>query len=293
MLIAAHPTESQTIFVTTNGGIYTSRDSGLTWQRVAEEFFSYSKLLPGISHLHGIAFDPKDSERMYVGGGGDQYSPSGVGISMSEDGGKNWKQANVGFETDVHVSKIVVNKNNSSIIYATTQGATNFQEKTGNGYGVFKSTDYGQSWKKINSGLETVETNTLALDPNDSNVLYLGTDDDGIYKSTDGGTSWIKLTIAGLPQKYGVGDIVIEPHDSNIVYAATVDYFRLFVDRGLLGDYGIYISKDGGKSWKQFNEGLDHKGAFALELDDEKGILYVGTRGGGIYWRDVNNSNSR
>ncbi len=287
MLIAAHPTEPQTVFVTTNGGIYTSRDSGLTWQRVAEEFFSYSELLPGISHLHGIAFDPKDPKRIYVGGGGDQYSPSGVGISISEDGGKNWKQANVGFETDVHVSKIVADKNNPSIIYATTQGATNFQEKTGSGYGVFKSTVYGQSWKKVNSGLETVETNTLALDPNDSNVLYLGTDDDGIYKSTDGGTSWTKLTIAGLPQKYGVGDIIIEPRDSNIVYAATVDYFRLFVDRGLLGDYGVYVSKDGGKSWKPFNEGLNHKGAFAIELDDEKSILYVGTRGGGIYWRKV------
>ncbi len=287
MLIAAHPIEPQTVFVTTNGGVYVSLDSGLTWERVAKEFFSDSELLPGISHFHGISFDPKDPKHIYVGGGGDQYSPNGAGISISEDGGKNWKQANTGFEIDVHVSKIVADKNNPSIIYATTQGATNFQEKTGNGYGVFKSTDYGQSWKKINSGLETVETNTIALDPNDSNVIYLGTDDDGIYKSTDGGASWKKLTIAELPQKYGVGDIVIDPSDSNIVYAATVDYFRLFVDRGLLGDYGVYISKDAGKTWKQFNEGLKHKGAFALELDKEKSILYVGTRGGGIYWRKV------
>ena len=287
MLIATHPTESKTVFVTTNGGVYVSLNSGLTWERVAKEFFKDSKLLPGISHFHGIAFDPKDSNRIYVGGGGDQYSPSGVGISISEDGGKSWKPANVGFETDVHVSKIVVDKNNSSIVYATTQGATNFAEKTGDGYGVFKSKDYGKSWKKINSGLETVETNTLALDPNNQQILYLGTDDNGIYKTTDGGTSWTKLTIAGLPQKYGVGDIVIDPRDSINVYAATVDYFRLFMDRGLLGDHGVYFSKDGGKTWKPFNEGLKHIGTFALEIDPEKGILYVGTRGGGIYWRKV------
>ncbi|MBS3116960.1 hypothetical protein J4421_05180, partial [Candidatus Woesearchaeota archaeon] len=135
--------------------------------------------------------------------------------------------------------------------------------------------------------LETAEINTIALDPNDSNIIYLGTDDDGIYKSADSGTSWTKLTIAGLPQKYGVGDIVIDLRDSNIIFAATVDYFRLFADRGLLGDYGVYISKDGGKTWKPFNEGLNHKGAFALEMDVEQGILYVGTRGGGIYWRKV------
>jgi len=287
MLIATHPTEPKTVFVTTNGGVYISLDGGLTWEHVAKEFFKDSELLPGIAHFHGIAFDPKDPNRIYVGGGGDQYSPNGVGISISEDGGKSWKQANVGFEINVHVSKIVVDKNNPSIIYATTQGPTNFAEKTGSGYGVFKSTDYGNSWKKINSGLETIETNTIALDPNNPNTIYLGTDDDGIYKSTDGGTSWIKLTILGLPQKYGVGDIVVDPRDSNSVYAATVDYFRLFADRGLLGDYGVYFSKDGGKTWKPFNEGLNHQGAFALEMDVEQGILYVGTRGGGIYWRKV------
>ena len=287
MLIAAHPTDPKTIFVTTNGGVYISFDSGLTWERVAKEFFKDSGLLPGIAHFHGIAFDSKNPNRIYVGGGGDQYSPNGVGISISEDGGKSWKQANVGFEINVHVSKIVVDKKNPSIIYATTQGPTNFNEKTGTGYGVFKSTDYGNSWKKMNSGLETVETNTIALDPNDSNILYLGTDDDGIYKSNDGGVSWKKLHISQLPKNYGVGDIVVDPRNSNVVYVATVDYFRLVSARGFVGDHGIYVSSDGGTSWQPFNEGLNHVGAFALEIDAEKDILYVGTRGGGIYWRKV------
>ena len=284
MLIAAHPTDPKTIFVTTNGGVYASLDSGLTWERVAKEFFSDSKLLPGISHFHGIAFDPKDPKRIYVGGGGDQYSPSGVGISISEDGGKNWKQANVGFEVDVHVSKIVVDKNNPSTIYTTTQGVTNFAEKTGNGHGVFKSTDYGNTWKEVNTGLGTVETNTIVLDPADSDVLYLGTDDDGIYKSSDGGALWNKLQISQLPEKYGVGDIVVDQRNGNI-YVATVDYFRLFTARGSVGDHGVYVSKDNGKSWQPFNKGLNHAGAFALEIDGD--ILYVGTRGGGIYWRKV------
>ena len=287
MLIAAHPTEPKTIFITTNGGVYNSLDGGLTWERVAREFFKNSEILPGISHFHGIAFDPEDPNRIYVGGGGDQYSPKGAGISISEDGGKSWKQTNVGFEIDVHVSKIVVDKKNPAIIYATTQGPTNFNEKTGTGYGVFRSMDYGSAWKKINSGLETVETNTIALDPNDSNILYLGTDDDGIYKSSDGGASWKKLFISQLSKNYGVGDIVVDPRNSNIVYVATVDYFRLFTARGLVGDHGIYISNDGGISWQPFNESLEHAGTFSLELDAENGILYAGTRGGGVYWRTI------
>lgn len=289
MLMAKHPAKSKTIFLTTNGGVYVSHDGAKNWETVAPKFFfGKSGILPGVAHFHGIAIDPKEPKRMYVGGGGDQYSPDGAGMSISEDGGKTWKEINNGFETDVHVSKIVIDKKNPSIIYATTQGATEFSSKTGNGHGIFKSTNYGQKWTKINSGLETVEHNTFSIDPNNSQVLYVGTDDNGIYKSIDGGVSWQPLSIPKLPKNYGVGDIVINPKDSNSIYVATVDYFRLSFDRGFVGDHGVYASKDGGKTWNDYNQGLEHKGAFSLELDEQKEILYVGTRGGGIYWRKIN-----
>ena len=289
MLIASHPTDEKKLFVTTNGGIYASYDGALTWVRIGKEFFGESEFWKDISHFHGIAFDPQNPEQIYIGGGGDQYTPKGAGIIISSDGGKTWRESNEGFVTDVHVSKIVVDKKNPAIVYATTQGATNFQDKTGNGSGVFKSTDYGSTWKKINSGLGTVETNTFAIAPNNNDVLYLGTDNDGAYQSNDGGASWKKMLIpvSDLPETYGVGDIVIDSRN-NKIYVATVDYFRLFIDRGLIGDYGIYVSEDGGKTWSAFNDGLQHNGVYALELDEEKGILYAGTRGGGVYWRDVN-----
>ncbi len=287
MLIAPHPMDEKMIFVTTNGGIYASYDGGLTWKRIGREFFGESEFWKDISHFHGIAFDPQNHQQIYIGGGGDQYTPKGAGIIISSDGGKTWKESNEGFVADVHVSKIVIDKKNPAIVYATTQGATNFQEKTGSGQGIFKSTDYGNTWKKINNGLETVETNTLAIDPNDSDVLYLGTDNNGLYKSIDGGNSWEKIAIAELSEEYGIGDIVVDPRNSNKIYVATVDYFRLFMDRGLIGDHGIYMSVDGGKTWNAFNDGLKHEGVYSLELDVEKGILYAGTRGGGVYWRDV------
>ena len=148
MLIAAHPTDEQTLFATTNGGIYASDDGAQTWNRIGKEFFGESEFWQDISHFHGIAFDPTNPQRIYIGGGGDQYTPKGAGIIISADGGKTWSESNEGFATDVHVSKIVVDKKNPAIVYATTQGATNFQEKTGSGYGIFKSTDYGGTWKK-------------------------------------------------------------------------------------------------------------------------------------------------
>ncbi len=286
MVIATHPTDPDTIFVTTNGGIYASSDGALTWERIGKSFFGESEFWKDISHFHGIAFDPQDPKRIYIGGGGDQYTPKGAGIIISRDGGKTWKESNSGFATDVHVSKIVVSKKNPAVVYATTQGATEFQEKTGLGQGIFRSSDYGDTWQQVNGNLPTSEINTLAIDPNNGDVLYVGTDDSGLFKSIDGGSMWKALVIPGLPESYGVGDIIVDPNDSNRVFVGIVDYFRLSFSRGLLGDYGVYVSNDAGKTWKDFNQGLNHKGSYALELD-ENSILYVGTRRGGVYWREV------
>lgn len=288
MLIAKHPTEPRTIFLTTNGGVYVSRDGAKTWQVAAPEyFFGQPGILPGVAHFHGIAFDPQNPKRIYVGGGGDQYSPEGTGISISEDGGRTWTAANNGFMTDVHVSKIIVDQKNPAIVYATTQGATDFHTKTGGGQGIYKSTDYGRNWTKINHGLQTAEINTIAIDPTNSSSLYAGTDDDGVYKSLDGGVSWQRLDIVGPPAKYGVGDIAINPKKPSQVFVATVDYFRLFQSRGLVGDHGVYVSNDGGATWTDYNQGLKHQGAFSLEIDKTNDVIYVGTRGGGVYWREL------
>ena len=149
---------------------------------------------------------------------------------------------------------------------------------------MFKSTDRGNNWTQINNGLDSLETNVLVVDPNDSETLYLGTDDDGVYKSTDGGESWKKLNVSSIPKSFGVGDIIVDPQNSNNIYIGTVDYFRLSESRGVLGDFGVYKSTDGGTTWEEFNSGLKHLGVFSLELSEENRILYAGTRAGGVYW---------
>ena len=68
------------------------------------------------------------------------------------------------------------------------------------------------------------------------------------------------------------------------VYKRQVDYFRLSESRGVLGDFGVYKSSDGGTTWEEFNSGLNHLGVFSLELSEENRILYAGTRAGGVYW---------
>ena len=281
MQLATHPEDADTLFTTTNGGVYKSTNAGKSWELIGGSDLCDDEDAGGNCHYHGIVVEKEAPFKVLVGSGGDQYAKEGVGLTGSEDNGESWRNSDDGFVRDVHVSKLIIDPNNSNVFYATTQGETEYTDKVGDGAGVFKSTDRGNNWTQINNGLNSLETNVLAVDPNDSDVLYLGTDDDGIYKSINGGENWKKLIPTA---SFGVGDIIVDPQNSNNVYMGTVDYFRLSESRGVLGDFGVYKSTDGGTTWEEFNSGLNHLGVFSLELSEENRILYAGTRAGGVYW---------
>ena len=281
MQLATHPEDADTLFTTTNGGVYKSTNAGKSWELIGGSDLCDDEDAGGNCHYHGIVVEKEAPFKVLVGSGGDQYAKEGVGLTGSEDNGESWRNSDDGFVRDVHVSKLVIDPNNNNVFYATTQGETEYTDKVGDGAGVFKSTDRGNNWTQINNGLNSLETNVLAVDPNDSDVLYLGTDDDGIYKSINGGENWKKLIPTA---SFGVGDIIVDPQDSNNIYMGTVDYFRLSESRGVLGDFGVYKSTDGGTTWEEFNSGLNHLGVFSLELSEENRILYAGTRAGGVYW---------
>ena len=281
MQLATHPEDADTLFTTTNGGVYKSTNAAESWELIGGSDLCDDEDAGGNCHYHGIVVEKEAPFKVLVGSGGDQYAKEGVGLTGSEDNGESWRNSDDGFVRDVHVSKLVIDPNNNNVFYATTQGETEYTDKVGDGAGVFKSTDRGNNWTQINNGLNSLETNVLAVDPNDSDVLYLGTDDDGIYKSINGGENWEKLIPSA---SFGVGDIVVDPQNSDNVYMGTVDYFRLSESRGVLGDFGVYKSTDGGTTWEEFNSGLNHLGVFSLELSEENRILYAGTRAGGVYW---------
>ncbi|HTQ10943.1 MAG TPA: hypothetical protein VMI31_12785, partial [Fimbriimonadaceae bacterium] len=128
---------------------------------------------------------------------------------------------------------IVVNPTNTSIMYQAACGG-----------GVWKTTDGGATWNPVSDEFASLAMGCLAMDPNNSNILYAGTGEGyfngdalsgvGIYKTTDGGATWTLLSATT-----GFGDtnkIVIDPANSNILLAATA--------------YGgIQRSTDGGQTW--------------------------------------------
>ncbi len=117
--------------------------------------------------------------------------------------------------------------------------------------GVFKSIDKGNTWVSIFDDQAALSCGDLAIDPNDTQLLYAGTGEangghnnfpgGGVYKSTDGGASW---ALKGLEATAAIGRVAVDPSNSSRVFVAAVgSYFAPAPERGL------YLSEDAGETW--------------------------------------------
>ncbi|MBT8209510.1 MAG: hypothetical protein KJP14_03195, partial [Eudoraea sp.] len=137
------------------------------------------------------------------------------------------------------------------------------------GGGVWKTTDYGTSWKNISDGFfKTPSIGAIAVAQNDPNILYVGTGSDGLrsnviegkgmYKSIDAGENWMEI---GLEKVGQIGGVRIHPQDHNTVYVAAIG--RAFQSNP---ERGVYKTSDGGKSWQQVLFISDKTGVSDVEL---------------------------
>jgi photosystem II stability/assembly factor-like uncharacterized protein len=143
---------------------------------------------------------------------------------------------------------------------------------------VWKTTNNGTTWQPIFDDYGSFSMGGLAIDPNNPNVLWLGTGEnasqrsagygDGVYKSLDGGHSW---THVGLPNSEHIGKILIDPRDSDVVYVAA---------QGPLwapgGDRGLYKTIDGGATWERVLEISENTGVTDIAFDPrDPDIIYA------------------
>ncbi len=137
------------------------------------------------------------------------------------------------------------------------------------GGGVWKTEDYGQSWKNISDGyFDTPSIGAINVSSTNPNLIYVGTGSDGlrsnvisgkgIYKSMDAGKTW---EFSGLPNAGQIGAVEIHPTNEEIVFAAVIgNAFKSNDERG------IYRTKDGGENWEQVYAISDTTGFVDLEF---------------------------
>ena len=157
------------------------------------------------------------------------------------------------------IGAVAIDRSNPDVIWVGT-GEGNPRNSTSIGGGLYRSNDGGRNWQLMGlAGSERI--NRIALHPHDPDVVYvaaLGTlwgdnEERGIYKTTDGGATWQRILY--VDNRTGGTDVKIDPFNPEKIYASMWEHRRWpwFFKSGGPGS-GMYISWDGGATWKQKTE---------------------------------------
>ncbi|HUN85890.1 MAG TPA: hypothetical protein VMU48_16045 [Terracidiphilus sp.] len=255
--IAVAPSDANVVYVASGEGLhrpdlsvgdgmYRSDDAGKTWKHLG---------LRDGEQIPALAVDPHDPNRVFAAVLGHPYGPNEErGIYRSADGGQTWKKV-LYKDANTGGSDVAIDPQNPDVVYAALWQSRLGPWEDGNQYdgtngGLFKSTDGGDTWKKLTKGLpdDLVQIN-IAIAASDPNRLYatLSTTHEGayatgvglgVYRSDDAGESWYKATDDPRPaMKIGGGDLpipAVDPKNPDVVYSASIVTMR---------------SMDGGKTW--------------------------------------------
>jgi photosystem II stability/assembly factor-like uncharacterized protein len=183
-----------------------------------------------------------------------------------------WKTENNGqtfeplFENEpvFSIGDVAVAPSNPDILWLGT-GEANNSRSTYWGNGVYKSVDAGKTWR--NMGLkESHHIGRILVNPSNPDTVYVAAlghlysdnAERGVYKTTDGGVLWTKvLDVAADGRTIGVVDLVMDPSDPEILYAASYDRLRKPWTYQIGGPgSGIHKSTDGGRTWAKLANGL-------------------------------------
>jgi len=193
------------------------------------------------------------------------------GVYKSTDGGASWNPTGPGLNPSAVVYALAVDPTNPNIVFAGTRGDANNVTSDCSGLdsggsnvydyggGVYRSTDGGATWKKVDEGLGCGYIYGLAIDPSNPKLIYVATHQRGVMRSTDGGDHFSYQT-SGLSD-LSTRSIVIDPKDSNTLYVAT--WHRGSVYKG--------TNSPGLITWNTANVGLGDLHVIKLAVDKTQG----------------------
>lgn len=255
-------------------GVYMSKDSGKNWTHMG---------LSETMHISKIFLHPKNKNVIFVGALGHLWGANEErGLYKSEDGGKSWDK--IFYVNDkTGVIDLDVDPSNPDIMYMATWERFRWPYRWasgGPGSGLYKSTDGGDTWKKIQNGFPKGDIGRIGIDiqrSNPKNLVALieasvpGEKEGereatgGFYISKDGGASWTKQS-DNNPRPFYFSLPKIDPVDANRVYVNGVS---------------MTYSDDAGKTWKEIAESI-HSDHHAMWINPNNPNHIIGGNDGGV-----------
>lgn len=182
------------------------------------------------------------------------------GVWKTVNSGTTWQPV-FDSQGSYSIGCVALDPNNHHVVWVGT-GENNNQRSVAYGDGVYKSVDGGQNWENV--GLKNSEhIGKIMIDPANSDIVYVAAygplwsagGDRGVYKTTDGGKTW--SAVLQISEHTGISDLVMDPRDSNTLYAAAHQRRRhvfTYISGG--PESAIYKSTDGGATWSKKTKGL-------------------------------------
>jgi photosystem II stability/assembly factor-like uncharacterized protein len=280
-------------------GIYKSIDGGKSWQHMG---------LKNSQHIGRIIIHPKNSDIVWVASLGPLYSENEErGVYKTTNGGKTWKRVLEVTNSGKHIGivDLAIDPSNPDILYASAYDKVRKPwtfNNGGPGSGIYKSTDGGNKWTRLTSGLPSGMIGRIGIDVSKSNpnIVYANIENcniDGVtdqerynqllngippqgrekgaevYRSDDKGKSWRKVSPDGREIGGGPGyyyqQIRVDPNDPDHVYVLAT---------------GMFETKNGGKEWvTPFRFGGDNHGMW-INPANSKHMLLAYDHGLGVTW---------
>ena len=227
---------------------------------------------------------------------------AGGGVWKTTDAGNTWKSISDGYFGG-SIGSIAVSESDPNVIYVG-EGEQTLRGNVSSGRGAWKSMDAGETWEFI--GLPNSEhVSRIRIHPSNPDVLYVGVignlwkpnKERGLYKSIDGGKNWKKILF--VSDKAGVGDVIIDPNNSRIIYASTWQMKR----NGYRMDSGgpdskIFRSFDEGTTWEDIStfKGLPNfpwgiVGLAISPLNSKRIWAMIEAKNGGLFRSDDGGNN--
>lgn len=248
------------------GGIWRSEDAGKSWKNIG---------LKDARHIIRIVIHPRNPDIVWVAAMGHLFGPNEErGVYKTTDGGKTWKRT-LFINNQTGCSDLVMEPGNPSVMYAGMWRLIRTPyslESGGDGSGLWKSTDGGDTWTNISAkkglpkGIWGIVGVAVAPSNTDKVYAIIENEKGGLFSSTDGGETWaLQSNDNNIRQRaWYYTKVFVDPKNENKVYCPNV---------------GFMLSADGGKTFRGIN--TPHGDHHDLWIDpDDANRMIVADDGG-------------